>query len=72
MEDLCVGVERLGRSDEDDDEYRCENPMRWHEKFGMGKVKPTKDVLFDNEDMRAITLAQCDGENTPEYIKWKM
>lgn len=48
-----------------------ENPVAWYEKFKINKNQLTKDVLFDNKDMRDITLAQY-GSDKPEYIKWKL
>lgn len=48
-----------------------ENPIAWHRDCRVSKEKLTKDVLFDNMDMRDITMAQYDHEK-PEYIKWKL
>lgn len=48
-----------------------ENPMAWHKKFVVRSDEKKKDVLFDNIDMRDITLAQY-GSEQPENIKWRL
>jgi len=48
-----------------------ENPVAWHRKFNVPSEQLTKDVLFDNVDMKTITLAQYELDK-PEYIKWKL
>jgi len=48
-----------------------ENPVAWHRKFDVPRDQLTKDVLFDNVDMKYTTLAQYQSDK-PEYIKWKL
>lgn len=48
-----------------------DNPMAWHRKYMKAGVRLTKDVLFDNVEMKYVTLAQY-GYDQPEYIKWKL
>lgn len=48
-----------------------DNPIAWHRKYKKTSVRLTKDVLFDNVEMKYITLAQY-GSDRPEYIKWKL
>lgn len=49
-----------------------ENPIAWHKKHNIRNDLLPKDVLFDNKDMRNITLAQYGDDDMPEYIKWKL
>lgn len=75
LSSICDGVQKLdpfGNAGSVDFVHGHENPVRWHETFNVSKEKLTKDVLFDNEDMRDITLAQYDGDDKPEYVKWKL
>lgn len=48
-----------------------ENPVAWYRKYKKDNCRLTKDVLFDNVEMKYVTLAQY-GCNQPEYIKWKL
>ncbi|XP_050435571.1 uncharacterized protein LOC126842576 [Adelges cooleyi] len=48
-----------------------ENPVSWHRKHHVPREQLSKDVLFDNLDMKSMTLAQYYGR-IPEYIKWKL
>lgn len=49
-----------------------ENPVAWHRKHNIRNDLLPKDVLFDNIDMRNITLAQYGEDDMPEYVKWKL
>jgi hypothetical protein len=51
---------------------RYENPVSWHKKYDLRDDLLRKDVLFDNMDMKSITMAQYDPHNLPEYIKWRL
>ncbi|KAF0762900.1 Uncharacterized protein FWK35_00020951 [Aphis craccivora] len=50
-----------------------QNPVAWQKKFKVcGNL--SKDVLFDNLDMKAITQDQygMEHDTLPEFIKWKL
>ncbi|XP_060877932.1 uncharacterized protein LOC132950465 [Metopolophium dirhodum] len=49
-----------------------ENPVAWQKRY-KGRSDQS-DVLFDNLDMKSITLSQYSVENVklPEFIKWKL
>ncbi|VVC25425.1 Tetratricopeptide-like helical domain [Cinara cedri] len=49
-----------------------ENPVAWYRRYKVPRDKMTNDVLFDNIDMRDITLAQYDSGDKPESVKWKL
>ena len=49
-----------------------ENPVSWQKRYKSRSDQ--SDVLFDNLDMKSITLSQYGIENDrlPEFIKWKL
>jgi len=49
-----------------------ENPVSWHKRYNSRSDQ--SDVLFDNLDMKSITLSQYGVEidRLPEFIKWKL
>ncbi|XP_026813262.1 uncharacterized protein LOC113553894 [Rhopalosiphum maidis] len=50
-----------------------ENPIAWQKRFNVCGDQ-SKDVLFDNLDMKAITQGQygMQHDTYPEFIKWKL
>lgn len=62
-------IEKLCLNDSAVDDY--ENPVTWHKKYKVHDGHLTKDVLFDNMDMKNIIDDQY-GDDKPEYIRWKL
>jgi len=70
---ICEGLEKVcSISAKVDFVDGYENPVAWQKKHK--RRSDQSDVLFDNLDMKAITLDQYDMQHDklPEFIKWKL